>query len=465
VNNPRQMIRAELNGRHAFPINENWQAQLYKRDDRYVLRWRQGGRQRGCTLDAGSDVAAELEIRSILERLSNGTFRRKSRSQHGPSAIPILSLDELFDRFLDEKRNIRGGHTAKNYASRLAHVRAFTSTTAGKARSRDASLIDRAFVMELKQFLGSRLVTRNGCSSGAQTVMSPKLQCLILELLRDVFTWAMRPSVRLLSNTFCMPVDANMIPEVPQKPLVRPNPVPIAKRIAMVQLMDRWQLQNLCTLLTLPTRIEDISGALISDFNLEISEWRIGPRFAGNDFNKNRLDVTIPLPAIVADLLRHNVLERGEGPMFLRRQPNLRRATWPSREALERHIAGLFAAARKCTLTAPGDRKKLIRTEIARLGGVSENAISREASLLLRRVGVVARTYDLRAATTDDLKRSGSSHLELRYLTLHSVSDILTTYASVDPSSTMERYFEHIAPLLDAMRQRAIELELLPSAP
>jgi hypothetical protein len=45
-----------------------------------------------------------------------------------------------------------------------------------------------------------------------------------------------------------------------------------------------------------------------------------------------------------------------------------------------------------------------------------------------------------------------------RYVTGHTTSDILYTYASLDPVGQMQKYFNYVQPILDAIRSRAIEL-------
>ena len=459
----RTMSKANINGQHEFLIDRDWSAQLYQRDGRWLLRWRSNGRQHGCTLKSTSKTDAILEIRKLTEQLASGLYQKKPRSHRRESRVPeAITLDDLFERFLRAKRDERGSDTARTYASRLEHVRAFIATRSGKTTAANAALIDIEFVKQLKAFLAARLVSRNGRAAGAKTLMSPRHQGNVLELFRDCLAWAKKPTVRLLADSFLMPFDASIMPPVSQKPLVRPNPIPIDRRVAMVRNMYAWQLKTLCTSVSIPTRIEDISGALISDFDLDAATWRIGPRFGDNDFNKNRTECVIPLPPIVVDLLRLNRGDRAEGPMFLRQRPPARLPNWSSPEALQRHIFHLLATTSRCDTSTANDRKDLIRSEIQRIGGVSTDAISGEVSGLFEKVGVKARPRDLRAATSDDLKRSGAPLLELRYLTQHAVNDIMTTYASLDTEKTMQQYFNHIAPLLDAMRARARELKLLP---
>ena len=459
----RKMSKAEIRGQHEFLIDHDWYAQLYQRNGRWLLRWRSNGRQNGLTLTSTSTTDALLEIRKLTEQLASGLYQKKPRSHRRESRVPeAITLDDLFERFLRAKRDERGSDTARTYASRLEHVRAFIATRSGKATAANAALIDIEFVKQLKAFLATRLVARNGRAAGAKTLMSPRQQRNVLELLRDCMAWAKKPTVRLLSDSFLVPFDASTMPPVSQKPLVRPNPVPLDRRIAMVETMDSWQLRTLCTFVSQPSRIEDISGALISDFDLDAATWRIGPRFGDNDFTKNRTETVIPLPPIVVDLLRLNRGDRAEGAMFLRRTRPARLPIWSSPEALERHMSQVLATTNRCHTSTANDRKDVIRREIQRIGGVSTDGISREVGRLFASVGIKRRPYDLRAATTDDLKQSGASPLELRHLTQHAVNDIMTSYASLDIDKTMQQYFNYIAPLLDAMRARARELKLLP---
>ena len=45
-------------------------------------------------------------------------------------------------------------------------------------------------------------------------------------------------------------------------------------------------------------------------------------------------------------------------------------------------------------------------------------------------------------------------HLELRYLTSHSINDIMNVYVNLDPVGAMDMYFATIRPLLDLVSQR-----------
>jgi hypothetical protein len=63
------------------------------------------------------------------------------------------------------------------------------------------------------------------------------------------------------------------------------------------------------------------------------------------------------------------------------------------------------------------------------------------------------------------MHRANLPHLEMRYLTGHTTSDILNEYTSLDPVAAMQRYFDTIKPLLAAIKQRAEDLGLAAPRP
>ena len=99
------------------------------------------------------------------------------------------------------------------------------------------------------------------------------------------------------------PFTEDILGREPSKDPLRSSPVPLEKRIQVVGLMNHWQLVNLTSLLVIPTRFEDISGAVITDFDLNAGVWKLGSRFGGSDFNKGHVNVVMPLPPVLIDLL------------------------------------------------------------------------------------------------------------------------------------------------------------------
>jgi hypothetical protein len=100
---------------------------------------------------------------------------------------------------------------------------------------------------------------------------------------------------------------------------------------------------------------------------------------------------------------------------------------------------------------------------LAQLGGASVDQLGREWRILLRSLDLAARPYALRGSVTTAMKRAGMPQLELKYLTSHSVRDILNEYVPLDPVAAMRGYFGAIRPLLDAISERA-RIVRLPAA-
>ena len=111
--------------------------------------------------------------------------------------------------------------------------------------------------------------------------------------------------------------------------------------------------------------------------------------------------------------------------------------------------------------TAQG-RKMICRKLLSDLGAVSTDEIFRNLKGIFRQLGIVTtRPYEVRHSVTTDINRCGLSHLALRYLTLHSIDDIMNEYTSIDVHAEMTKYFASVEPLLAAIELRAIELEIL----
>ena len=86
--------------------------------------------------------------------------------------VPRLSLRQLVNEFLTEKRKLRGRRTADNYRCRLRPVLDFAEQPVSHGRWPLAMDIDRDFVVELRSFLHSHNVTRNGRAGATPKLMS-----------------------------------------------------------------------------------------------------------------------------------------------------------------------------------------------------------------------------------------------------------------------------------------------------
>ncbi len=459
----RKMTQAVLCGSHDHETQDGQRVHIWIRDGKYLARARWRGQPIGLNLGA-DEVNAGHEFRRLLTAMEDGTFvpgREARRRKISEGRIPKFKLRGLFIPFLADKRRLRGKNTARDYQDRLMHVLDFAELPNSERKWPLAQSIDRDFAIALRQFLFARDVTRNGRAGATTHKMAISMVCHCLETLRNAINWACRADVRKLPPGFFNPITDEIIPTLPPKDPLRTCPISLDQRIAMVKQMDEWQLLHLSTFLVLPTRIEDISGAIVSDFDLQSATWRLGTRMGGNDYNKGRVNVQMPLPPVLLPLLRQTIGARTDGPMFRSReawdQKKQFRRSFANRREFENLVETALISMPANEVNAEQDRKEVIRGVLRDCGGISNDVIGKDIKELMMAVGIDSENsaYDLRAAVTTGLNRAGVRHLELRYLTMHSLTDILYEYTSLEPVGEMQKYFQAIQPLLLAIMQRA----------
>lgn len=457
-----------MQGSHEHVTENGLRIQIWMRDGKYLARGRWQGQQFGVTLGT-DEVTAAHELRRLLTEIENGTFvprreARKHRFSNRP--VPRHDLRGLTNAYLIDRRRLKGPDTARAYGNRLTHVLDFARQPSSRKKWPLAANINRSFAIEVREYLHKRTVSANGRPGSQARNMSPKMIRLCLEALRGLLHWASRSDVNQLPAEFANPITDEILGPKSSKDPLRSNPVPLDARIRIVQQMDDWQLLHLTPLLIIPTRFEDVSGAIISDFNLAKGTWYLGTRVNGNDFNKSRVDVHMPLPPDLIDLLRLVADGRPDGPMFRSRtdwkRTKKRRTAFQSRSEFESLCHAAISGSKAQDVETEQGRKNVIRKLLTKCGAVTTDTIGKELKALLAATGVDVnvRPYEVRSATTTDMNHAGVRHLEHRYLTLHTVNDILNTYASLDPIGEMQKYFHHIEPLLEAVRRRTRELGL-----
>lgn len=107
----RKMVRSQLLGGHSHAAANGACVHVYRRDGKYMARGRHGGRQFGQTLGADEREAA-ANLRRLLGDLDDGAFVMPSESRKRPLAtgpVPRLTLRQLIDAYLAEKRKLKGG--------------------------------------------------------------------------------------------------------------------------------------------------------------------------------------------------------------------------------------------------------------------------------------------------------------------------------------------------------------------
>lgn len=462
------MVRAELLGSHAHECTDGTRINIWQRGPVYLARGYYNKSRFGETL--GDDrKRAQSRLIEIVCEVGQGTYTLPSKRGERPLAqacLGRLTVRQLCDEFLLEKRQIRGDRTAKDYRTRLAPLIEFSELDQSRKRWPTASDVNREFSIAFQGFVSGREVTRNGLPSSPKKPISPHQRFNVLDCARTLFNWARKPQIGKLPSTFVNPFDSDIVGQRPKKDPLRLPVFPQERRLALVVKMDDWQLPHLALSLVLPLRPEDCAGLLVGDMDFERRFLHFGTRLGGRDFGKGHQSFTLPVPAALIPFLRFCIGGRTDGSL-LQRRTVFEGRRMPVREVAAGrdaagHIDEAFRRASPRDLKSPQDQKRLVRRTIREMGGVSERELAREFGAVLTKAGLdrLGRFYDLRGSISTEMERAGVSHLVQRYVTGHTTSDILNVYVSLDPFAEMQKYFTTIQPLLDAMLDRARQLGL-----
>jgi hypothetical protein len=464
----RKMERAELFGRHSYSTEVGVVVHIWKRDGRYLARGRYQKKPFGVTLGKDPEEA-DANLRRLLVSIENGAFLRNSEARKHPlksESIPKLTIRELCNRFLCEKRKLRGKKTAANYQSRLVPLIEFGESPCNRQRWPFAADLDREFAIEFHLFLRSRKTTRNGRPGAPKKPMSDRQIQNVLSCTRTLINWAGKPHQNLLPLAFANPLGTDIVGDPPRKDPLRMVAFSVDARVHIVSEMDAWELSHLTLSMILPLRPEDVTGLLVSEIDFERCLLRFGDRIQGLDFNKGKQQFHCPFPHEYQQILRVCISSRNEGPVLRTRtvfkQQRKPRFAVDSHEQLVQEFDNFRQGLPTDDIQSAQDGKRVFRRFLRELGGPSETALSKGFKALIRRTRIedTAKFYDLRSSVSTDLEQAGVSHLVQRYVTGHTTSDILNAYVSLDPVLEMRKHFDRIEPLISAITTRANELSL-----
>jgi integrase len=307
---------------------------------------------------------------------------------------------------------VRGRRTAANYLSQLRPV------PAARKRWPLAVDIDRAFAVELRAHLHRYQTMRNGRPGGRPKALSGRQVVNVLECLRSVLSWARRAEVRELPAEWANPLTHDLVGAAPAKDPLREDQLPLAARVRLAGAMDRWQLCQLGPSLVLPMRPGEAAGLLIADVNFERGWLEFGHRLGDVNFTKAKTALILPFPDELRPALRACFGGRAEGPL-LRGRTALEKGGGlgvASLEELRLRYEESLPGQRRDSVQSAHDRKRLFRLLLRRLGGVSEDELSKELKRLLARlsVGNGATFYTLRGSVTTALEAANLPHVASR---------------------------------------------------
>ncbi len=462
----RRMVSSTLLGRHTHTTSSGGAAHIWQRGGTYLARGHHDGKAFGVTLGDDED-AAEQELRKILYQFDQGAFVRPSESIQLPLATgrPRLSLRELANQFLSEKRRTKGRQTAQNYRTRLQHVLAFAENPINLRRWPLAQDIDREFAIELRAALHQVFTTRNGRAGGPKKPLSQAQIINAVDTLRNLLHWARQPSINKLPAQWSNPLTRDIVGTRPEKDPLRTVALPFESRIRLINTMNARQLCRLAISMILPLRPEEVCGLLLSDVDLSKSWVEVGTRFSGGDHSKGRTSFKVPYPAELMPILVQCIGDRNEGPLLCSPAATPSQLQQPkSRDEIQRLFNARLATIEPSEVQNENDRKAVFRALLQDLGGLSPKQLGREFKRLARSIGITACLKDARHGVATAMERSGMDLLHLRYLTSHSTNDIMNAYVVLDPTSAMQKYFATIKPLLSALSKRAEALGISPAA-
>lgn len=465
----RQMVRAELMGRHSHRTINGLEVHIWRRASKFLARGSIRKNRFGETL--GSEIReAESRLRRILSEIEQGTYQTPSETRqrplkHGP--IPRMDFRQMVDRYLSAVRALRGKKTAADYRSRLIPVIEYCETK--EIRSRWPWIIDidsnLEFALGLKSFLFNRSISRNGHPAARLHRMSARQIYNVMSTVATVLSQVKRPEMNLLPSTFTNPFTRALIGDRPRRDPLSPPMLPMDLRIRLVKQMDAWQLCTLSWALVLPNRPDEMAGILISDVLRDRCEIMFASRWGGDDHNKARQSFRISYPVQFEPLLDRLIDGRAAGPLFRRRSiadsSRHPRLAVDSAAQVESEFDATLARLPRREVQSDQDRKRVFRRLLLDMGGVSQDDLGGEFRRVLGSVapGMKVRFYDSRGSVITDLRRSGVQEILRRYVSGHSVRrDIMADYESQDLHADMDRYFNFIEPLLTAIADRATEL-------
>jgi len=448
--------KASLMGMPFFEVTNGIRVTIYKRAGKFIGRGRYDGHQFGQLLGE-TEREAQANLHRLLYELEQGTFVPPSKKNRQIVRSRIsgecLETRDLVNRFLQYIQNEKGRPTQRNYLDRLRPVLEFVEQTSNKRRWSKASSIDHDFVVELRNWLNSSPFK---AKNGKQKHRTAKTVRNILECLRTCLNWAIKPERFLLPPDFVMPVTTDLVGNDPPKDPFRPNPLTIEQKIRIVQTASDQKLAVIALSLILPSRADELAGLLVQDVDLERRHLLFGINNPDINFTKGGTAFRIPYPPELDGLITRLIGGRSLGPLI--RQISQQK---PQGDSVDLVMLWQHEAVQTPSLVrTPNDRKQVFRDVIRKNGGCSGDYIGKLFAKVAKKAGFqdIQPGY-CRDSATHLMEKCGMSHLSLRYLTSHSVSDILNTYTGLAIDQEIGKYYSSITDLLQVVGARFPEVQ------
>ena len=229
----RQMVSAELGGKHTHETLSGEKVHIWQRSGSYMARGRRAGKQFGEALGPDPKVASST-LRRVLTEIEDGTYVspsdpvRRLRKRRQGAIVTRVSLDDLLDRYIAETLQRRSKGTARRYENWLDHVRAYLARPGAAKKTCLAIDVTEEMVRDLTRFLCDRQIPRNGHANSQRRSMSPKGVRDVLEAWRRALTFGQKKG--LLPAEFNNPVTPELIGQKPKADPIRPIPFPVQRQ-------------------------------------------------------------------------------------------------------------------------------------------------------------------------------------------------------------------------------------------
>jgi integrase len=459
----RPMIKTELLGKHTHHSGNCFDVHIYKRQEKYLARFRLDGEQRSETLGI-TETESEIRLRRLITELEDGVYQVGRKKSGLPNKqIPNHTFRTLMEAFLKDVTALQGNSNTKSYYNRLLPILDFIEQGNSNIKFRYIKDLDRPAVLAIKSHLEKRLVPKNGHPNGKPFPATKSNVRLALETLRTMLNWGKSINNRQLPADFVNPVTGEIIPPRKIKDPYRPPAISLELMCKLIANMDAYQLIHLSPLFLIPMRHEDSARALISDVIFTEGTWHFGDHFNGDDQTKEAINYQFPIHPTLTALLKLSIGNRSCGPLFLSRRYWEGRKNFSNDFQSETELRDDYRRSlqiSKCLNLS--DRKSHYLDWMERQGGLSKGQIARELRKLFEECGIVnVRPYDLKGTCTHSMVAAGMSQQVMLYLTGHKTNSILNEYAALNILPEAEKYFDKVSPVLKALADKALELNLI----
>ncbi|CAN5496292.1 hypothetical protein BH11PLA2_BH11PLA2_03060 [soil metagenome] len=308
-----------------------------------------------------------------------------------PAALSFeqISIPQLRDRWLEHHEQVLRSavQTINRYRTATEHLLRFL----GQRPVKHTSLFTASHVEAFVGYLRTVLVSPNGHANTRKRPLMDKGIRFILEACQILFNFAAKRRYLppYAENPFQV-VNIDRIPIENARSIVL---MTAEQESLFLQDCDEWQLPVFATLMFTGMRPGELCHLLIEDLDLADGVVRVlnKPKIGWQVKTRNQRE--IPLLPILVDLLKKQIDQRMNGPVFLRRKADTVNSTKTSAQ-LERDLIVSVAVCEQIDgLTiSRAKRLRLAKSVWHTAGAVDEDHIRKEFTRVAKKIGLLNST-------------------------------------------------------------------------